>query len=110
MRPGSGGGVRRQAARDARCRRDQGRAAGGDLSRRRGPFFNDAPDINLSGLFLYLNADKKGVTLDLTDAADRARLDSLLARADILLHNVPPRERAAAGLDKQRRDAGASSG
>ncbi len=31
-----------------------------------------SPDINLSGLFLYLNADKKGVTLDLTDSGDRA--------------------------------------
>jgi len=38
----------------------------GDISRCRGPFYNDVPDINLSGLFLYLNADKKGVTLDLT--------------------------------------------
>ena len=45
---------------------------GGDLTRKRGPFFNDAVDVNQSGLFLYLNADKKGVTLDLTDAGDRA--------------------------------------
>src|SRR5215472_8623060 len=61
---------------------------GGDISRYRGPFYNDVPDIKLSGLFLYLNADKKGVTLDLGIAADRARLDALLARADIMLHNV----------------------
>jgi crotonobetainyl-CoA:carnitine CoA-transferase CaiB-like acyl-CoA transferase len=72
---------------------------GGDSSRYRGPYFGDATDINLSGLFLYLNADKKGVTLDLTDYGGRAALDLLLARADILFHNVAPRERADAGMD-----------
>ena len=71
----------------------------GDITRRRGPFFDDARDPNLSGLFLYLNADKSGVTLDLHDAADRRRLDDLLARADILIHNIPPAERAALAMD-----------
>src|SRR5271169_4162198 len=71
----------------------------GDITRRRGPFFDDATDPNLSGLFLYLNADKSGVTLDLHEAADRRRLDDLLARADILIHNIPPAERAALALD-----------
>jgi CoA:oxalate CoA-transferase len=38
----------------------------GDLTRRRrGPFPNDIPDPDQSGLFLYLNADKLGITLDL---------------------------------------------
>ena len=72
---------------------------GGDLVRHRGPFYNDDADINLSGLFLYLNADKKGVTLDLNDAGDRTCLDTLLDRADILVHNVAPRDRAAARMD-----------
>jgi crotonobetainyl-CoA:carnitine CoA-transferase CaiB-like acyl-CoA transferase len=74
---------------------------GGDLARYRGPFFNDVEDINLSGLFLYLNADKKGITLDLNDAADRACFDNLLDRADILVHNVAPRDRTAARLDSR---------
>ena len=39
----------------------------GDITRRRGPVFGDVPDPENSGLFLYLNADKRGVTLDLTD-------------------------------------------
>jgi crotonobetainyl-CoA:carnitine CoA-transferase CaiB-like acyl-CoA transferase len=68
--------------------------AGGDLTRLRGPFFNDSADINLSGLFLYLNADKKGVTLDLSGSRDRALLDKLLARTDILVHNLAPRRRS----------------
>lgn len=72
---------------------------GGDLTRHRGPFYNDVADINLSGLFLYLNADKKGVTLNLNDAVDRANLDRLLERADILVHNVSPRDRVVARLD-----------
>jgi crotonobetainyl-CoA:carnitine CoA-transferase CaiB-like acyl-CoA transferase len=72
---------------------------GGDSTRYRGPYFGDAADIDLSGLFLYLNADKKGVTLDLADGGDRAALDLLLARADILVHNIAPRERAAAGME-----------
>src|SRR5579885_982146 len=70
----------------------------GDPTRRRGPFFDSLVDPNLSGLFLYLNADKYGVTLDLNDAADRARLDGLLAGADILIHNVAPGDRDAARM------------
>ncbi|HEV3112445.1 MAG TPA: CoA transferase [Candidatus Binataceae bacterium] len=72
---------------------------GGDLTRNRGPYFGDAADINQSGLFLYLNADKKGVTLDLADRGERARLDTLLARADILIHNIAPRDRLSVGMD-----------
>jgi crotonobetainyl-CoA:carnitine CoA-transferase CaiB-like acyl-CoA transferase len=72
---------------------------GGDPTRYRGPYFDGNADINQSGLFLYLNADKKGVTLDLRDSAGRAALDLLLDRADILFHNEHPRERAAAGMD-----------
>ncbi|HEV3109664.1 MAG TPA: CoA transferase [Candidatus Binataceae bacterium] len=71
----------------------------GDITRQRGPFFDDVRDPNLSGLFLYLNADKQGVTLDLHDAAGRARLEGMLARADILIHNLAPAERAAMGMD-----------
>jgi crotonobetainyl-CoA:carnitine CoA-transferase CaiB-like acyl-CoA transferase len=71
----------------------------GDITRGRGPFFGDARDPEASGLFLYLNADKHGVVLDLSSAADRARLDDLLARADILIHNIPIPERAEPKLE-----------
>ena len=37
----------------------------GDPSRSRGPFPNDQPDPERSGLFLFLNASKKGITLNL---------------------------------------------
>ena len=33
----------------------------GDEARHRGPFLNDTPHPDLSGLFLYLNTNKMGV-------------------------------------------------
>jgi crotonobetainyl-CoA:carnitine CoA-transferase CaiB-like acyl-CoA transferase len=73
----------------------------GDITRRRGPFPGDVANPDRSDLYLYLNADKSGVVMDLAKAADRERLANLLADADILIHNVPPYQRAARGLDNQ---------
>jgi crotonobetainyl-CoA:carnitine CoA-transferase CaiB-like acyl-CoA transferase len=70
----------------------------GDLTRRRGPFPADIPDPENSGLFLCLNANKRGITLDLQSAAGRAELNSLLASTDVLIHNVAPAQRASMGL------------
>src|SRR5205085_6305421 len=72
---------------------------GGDLTRRRGPFPNDQADPEKSGLFVYLNTNKRGVTADLTKPEGRELLSRLLQKADILIHNVPPYERANQGLD-----------
>jgi crotonobetainyl-CoA:carnitine CoA-transferase CaiB-like acyl-CoA transferase len=72
---------------------------GGDLTRRRGPFPNDKPDPEKSGLFVYLNTNKRGVTADLGKPEGRELLGRLLEKADILIHNVPPYERASQGLD-----------
>src|SRR5258708_9394215 len=71
----------------------------GDLTRRRGPFPHSAPDPEKSGLFIYLNANKRGVVADLEHPEGRASLHSLLATADVLIHNVAPQERVARGLD-----------
>lgn len=71
----------------------------GDLTRRRGPFTNDVPDPENSGLFLYLNAGKRGVTLDLRDPRERATLDELASNADILIHNIPAPQRAACAME-----------
>ena len=38
----------------------------GDPARLSGPFPNDIPDPEASGLFLYLNANKEGIVLDLS--------------------------------------------
>lgn len=53
---------------------------GGAPSRAMGPFAK-----GVSGLFAFLNTNKKSVVLDLSHQADRARLDALLARADALI-------------------------
>jgi len=71
----------------------------GDLTRRRGPFPHSEPDPEKSGLFIYLNANKRGVVADLEHPEGRASLHSLLATADVLIHNVAPQERVARGLD-----------
>ncbi len=72
---------------------------GGDLTRRRGPFPGDTVDPEKSGIFIYLNANKRGVVADLKRPEGRELLGRLLAGADILIHNVAPGERAAQGLD-----------
>jgi len=74
---------------------------GGDLTRRRGPFPNNQPDPEKSGIFIYLNTNKRGVVADLKRPEGRDLLHKLLERADILIHNVPPPERAAQGLISQ---------
>ena len=71
----------------------------GDIARRRGPFPNDTPDPERSGLFVYLNINKRGVVADLKKAEGRELLARLLERADIIIHNVPPAERDTYGLE-----------
>jgi len=74
----------------------------GDVTRRRGPFPGDVPHPEKSGLFLYLNANKRGITLDLTQASGRDALARLVRRADLLVHDVHPTDMAARGLDYER--------
>ncbi|MBI1885954.1 MAG: CoA transferase [Chloroflexi bacterium] len=71
----------------------------GDVSRRRGPFPGNEPHPDKSGLFLYLNCNKQGVTLNLRDPRGRELLRRLAEKADVLVHNYPPRQMAAVGLD-----------
>ena len=70
----------------------------GDWARRYGPFPGNQPDPEKSGLFIYLNANKRGVTLDLATSKDRDSLRSMLANADLLVHNVAPSRRDGLGL------------
>ena len=46
----------------------------GDETRRIGPFPEDAPHAEKSGLFLHLNANKRGITLNLRDTSGRSSL------------------------------------
>ncbi|MDA1003322.1 MAG: CoA transferase [Chloroflexi bacterium] len=71
---------------------------GGDQSRHVGPF---APggDLSTSGLFEYLNWNKRSAVIDLDTAADRAVLKRLLLAADVCIESETPGRLAALGLD-----------
>ena len=71
----------------------------GDVSRRMGPFAGDDPNPEKSLTFLYLNTNKKGVTLDPSSATGRKILGQLLADADVLVENTQPSQVADFGLD-----------
>ena len=71
----------------------------GDPARRLGPFPNDVPNPEASGIFLYLNANKRGATLDLTRGDDRRRLYDLAADADVFVCDLRPTDALALGID-----------
>ena len=58
---------------------------GGDPARRAGPFPGDAPDQELSGLYVYLNRGKRSITLDLETHAGRDVLRQLASRSSVLI-------------------------
>jgi crotonobetainyl-CoA:carnitine CoA-transferase CaiB-like acyl-CoA transferase len=74
----------------------------GDRARIRGPFPKDESHPEKSGLFLYLNTNKLGVTLDIASAEGFEIFEKLIAGADILIHNVVPPEMDRVGLTYDR--------
>jgi crotonobetainyl-CoA:carnitine CoA-transferase CaiB-like acyl-CoA transferase len=66
---------------------------GGDPARR-GPHREDA----MSARFTYLNANKRGIVLDLEDAGDAERLKALATHVDVVIENGAPGALAALGL------------
>ncbi|MFH1484774.1 MAG: CoA transferase [Chloroflexota bacterium] len=73
----------------------------GDFSRRRGPFPGDKPHSERSGLFLYLNTNKLGVTLDASTATGNEILAKLCQDTDVLIEDNPPGKMEELGLDYQ---------
>ena len=74
----------------------------GDVARRWGPFPKDQPHPEKSGLFHFLNTNKRSVTVDMEDPEGRARLLRLLAGADVLIENQLPGRWREWGLDYAR--------
>lgn len=74
----------------------------GDAARRAGPFPGHTPDAEKSGLFLYLNLNKLGTTLDLANPGGQKLLRQLAADADVLVHDHHPTEVARLGLSYER--------
>ncbi|MBI2907648.1 MAG: CoA transferase [Chloroflexi bacterium] len=72
---------------------------GGDRSRQFGPFLNDIPHPERSGLFLGLNTSKLGITLDVSTVTGRNMLLRLLKEADVFIENNGPQKMKALGLD-----------
>ena len=62
----------------------------GDQAREYGPFLNDQPHPERSGLFLYLNSNKQGITLNLETPTGKEILAGLLAQSDVFVHNLHP--------------------
>lgn len=73
----------------------------GDAARQMGPFPGDRPDIESSGLFLYLNTNKKSITLNLKSAGGVEIFKSLVKEADIVIENFSPSVMPGLGLDYQ---------
>jgi crotonobetainyl-CoA:carnitine CoA-transferase CaiB-like acyl-CoA transferase len=71
----------------------------GDQAREYGPFPGDEPHHERSGLFLYLNANKQGVTLDLETPTGREILGDLLAQSQVFVHNLHPKEMDRLSVD-----------
>lgn len=70
----------------------------GDEARYEGPFPRDIPDPEKSGLFLFLNPNKRSVTLNLETEEGRGLVLRLIADADVLVENDPPGYLAGLGL------------
>lgn len=74
----------------------------GDRSRYVGPFPGDKPDPEKSGLFLYLNTNKKGVAINLRHSRGAEIMSRLLALADVLVEDLPSSSIDALGLSRDR--------
>jgi len=70
----------------------------GDAARGRGPFPGDVPHLERSALFLYLNTNKSGVTLDVKTGVGREVFLKLVQEVDILVEDNPPKLTEELGL------------
>lgn len=71
---------------------------GGDSARAHGPFLGDEPHPHRSLSWIYPNAGKRGITLDITRDEGEALLLRLAAAADFLVESFPPGYLATLGL------------
>lgn len=62
----------------------------GDPSRNMGPFPKDEPDRDASGLFIHLNGNKRGITLDIETTTGIKILKDLILRADVMVETFSP--------------------
>ena len=78
------------------------RPEGGDPARRAGPFPDDEPHPERSGLFLDLNTGKRSVTLNLKTESGQRILRRLAADSDAVVENFRPGALARLGLSEEQ--------
>ncbi|NQT71927.1 MAG: CoA transferase [Chloroflexi bacterium] len=71
----------------------------GDRSRNQGPFPNDIPHAEKSALFLYLNTNKLGVTLDTGIPTGKEIFHKLVENVDVLIDDNHPQQMRELGFD-----------
>ena len=77
------------------------RPGAGDPARNSGPFAGDIPDSDRSLPFLYLNTNKRSITLDITSDAGRDILKQLIRDSHLLVENFRPGTLSALGLSHE---------
>ncbi len=89
------------AAPLATCRLADAGARVIKIERKEGDFARDYDHVarGESAYFVWLNRGKQSLVLDIKDAADRALLMRMIARADIFVQNLAPGAAARAGFD-----------
>ncbi|MBI4216779.1 MAG: CoA transferase [Chloroflexi bacterium] len=70
----------------------------GDPARHIGPFYQDEPHPEKSLLFLHLNTNKRGITLNLKSKTGRRLLLGLVKDADLVVESFAPRVLPSLGL------------
>ncbi len=71
----------------------------GDIARTRGPFPDDIPHPERSGLFLYTNTNKFDITLNLDSTEGKAIFKKLIKETDVFIEDTPPGTMEQLGLD-----------
>ena len=70
----------------------------GDSARALGPFPIDSPDAATGGMFMYLNTNKRGITIDLDSSGGLKQTRDLCATADVVIETFSPGHVQALGL------------
>src|SRR5438552_781201 len=63
---------------------------GGEAGRRLEPQLDGQPEPNTSGFFAYLNANKRGITLNLDAPQGQALFRDLVRKADVVIETFRP--------------------
>ncbi len=74
----------------------------GDGARNMGPFYHDEPHPEKSGLFLYLNTNKRGITLNLETRLGKEIFLDLVKKTDVVVESFKPGVMERLGLSYEQ--------